>query len=314
MNITSHFRHIIGHLSRAMADRTCEQCGTSFAKPCQLLKHQQRKTPCSPIIDSVAGAGKTSCHFCGRSFASYTIMRRHVRQNCRIANSVDGMELLFERTLAKQEAAEMKALKAEVAALRHTVATQGPAPQTVNNAIAGDSGQIAQTGSQINNNTINIFADRPMALSPEVLLDAIKTCPYFHQFSQIHDDEKFSDENRHIIHGSIMDLTALSHETPEHRNIYLSKRDQMVMVMSAIDVNGPQWEVLPLADAVKTMVAGMSKELRNAGGNHTIKMEIDDRGALCGLGFATLAEGDALASELRPQMVAHLQSQRLRHS
>lgn len=223
------------------------------------------------------------------------------------------MELLFEHTLKKQEErkqAELEAIvaeqAAELAALKAQVAAQGPAMVNTQN-----SHNTINTNSHNTIQNINIFADRPLALNQEMLLKALRSCPSFQRFADLHDDEKFIEENRPLIHGSIMDLTKLSHEAPENRNIYLSKsRSDQVMIMTATEVEGPRWEVLHLDEAVKNMVAGMSKELREIGGNHKIEMAIDDRGALCGLGFTTLAEGEVLAGELKPQMVAHLTNQR----
>ena len=77
-----------------MNDRTCEHCGFVFALPCRLQAHQARKTPCAPILEAGdlppalledPDIDKKRCRQCGRVFSSYTAMRRHVRQNCKIA-------------------------------------------------------------------------------------------------------------------------------------------------------------------------------------------------------------------------------------
>ena len=77
-----------------MADRTCERCDKVFKYPKYLREHQARKTPCTPILEKEdlpeavledPDLDQKKCRFCGRVFSSYTAMRRHVRNNCRIA-------------------------------------------------------------------------------------------------------------------------------------------------------------------------------------------------------------------------------------
>jgi hypothetical protein len=79
-----------------------------------------RKTPCAPILDHQDDGSvnpKNDCRFCGRGFASYNSMRRHVRNNCKIApterNGGAGMKQLYDHIIRKKNA-ELEALKAQV--------------------------------------------------------------------------------------------------------------------------------------------------------------------------------------------------------
>ena len=95
-----------------------------------------RITPCVPILDiqdlpttirDDPDLDKKKCRFCGRVFSSYISMRRHVRENCKIAptakNGTQGLEQLYEHTLQKQlaeqknEIAMLKEQNAEILAL-----------------------------------------------------------------------------------------------------------------------------------------------------------------------------------------------------
>lgn len=99
-----------------MADRSCKLCFKAFKYPRDLIRHLARKTPCAPILEvkdlpperlEDPNLDKKQCRFCGRVFTSYTNMRRHVRNTCKIApnerNGNTGMELLYNHTIQKQE-------------------------------------------------------------------------------------------------------------------------------------------------------------------------------------------------------------------
>ena len=151
-----------------MTDRTCELCGKEFAKPFYLRRHQNRKTPCAPILDAVttttehpadSNLSKKQCRFCNRVFSSYASMRRHVRQSCKIAptakNGNAGMELLYKHTIAKQQQ-QIEELKGMV---NRVLADKGQIAATTSTAQAGEvaiSGNNAQVNNSHNIN-INLF-------------------------------------------------------------------------------------------------------------------------------------------------------------
>jgi len=121
-----------------------------------------RKTPCTPIIETknlhpeILGAPdleKRTCRFCGRVFSAYDSMRRHVRQNCKIApnakNGVEGMEKLYEHTLLKQvaeQASKIDRLEAQnteiLTLLRRQEAAGSSTLQAGELAIQGDHAQV----------------------------------------------------------------------------------------------------------------------------------------------------------------------------
>lgn len=108
-----------------MASRAvCDRCGLDLKYSSRLNRHKARKTPCDPILEVTElskdilddpDLANKKCRFCGRVFASYTGMRRHVRDTCRIApnkkNGEEGMELLYEHTLRKQMQRQESALE-----------------------------------------------------------------------------------------------------------------------------------------------------------------------------------------------------------
>lgn len=161
-----------------MADRTCQRCGKAFKYPKYLRQHQARKTPCAPILEAEdlpaevledPDLDQKKCRFCGRVFSSYTSMRRHVRNSCKIApnakNGGAGMEVLYEHTIRRQ-AAQLEAQQAQITQMMGMMrrmegmlaAVQGGGGQQ---AAAGevaiqnhDQGQVAVDNRKI---SINVF-------------------------------------------------------------------------------------------------------------------------------------------------------------
>jgi hypothetical protein len=304
-----------------MADRTCEKCGLVCARPSDLRKHRERKTPCAPIVDARSDTeGRSECRYCGRTFASVQSMNRHIRKNCKIAGTEEGMEMLFEHTLKKQMEEQLAAAEAEVEALRRQLASkssdapmaqQGGIAQTVKQGIGTSVGGNVNQINYGPTYNITTFTESPLKLTREQIIAALRGCPGFSQYATMGDSERFHKDNRTIVHDSIMDLTKLSHEDPLSRNVYLSpNRADQAMILASKDVDSKKWEILPLSDALKQMIGGLSKELRKVGHDHSIKIDIDDRGAICGLGFITQVEETRLAQELKRPMVAHLENQR----
>jgi hypothetical protein len=295
---------------------TCDICQRTFKFTRDLERHLRRKTSCAPIIEEAPASDGLGCQYCGRAFASRRTLTAHIRNRCKIAGSEEGMELLFEHTLKKQEEAlELRAAAAKIAALEAEVRElKRPTSQgSVNNS--GQIGQVNVDNSvgQVNNNTYNVitFTEAPTSLTCEKILDALRSCPNFSQYARMGDPERFDKDNRSIVHGSIMDLTKLSHEDPLARNVYLSpNRADQAMILASKDVDTKKWEILPLDDALKQIIGSMSRQLRDVGHDHRIQIDIDDRGALCGLGFITQVEDASLAQELRKPMTAHLENQR----
>ncbi len=160
-----------------MADRTCEVCAKTFRFPSHLANHRAKKKSCALILEPEAPqretlggdpGGKMRCRFCGRTFSCYTAMRRHVRENCKIApnakNGDKGMERLYEHTLQKQvdrlevQNARMETQNAEMKTMmQQLLRQQGASSSTTQRA-----GEIALQGdhAQVDNSkkiVINVF-------------------------------------------------------------------------------------------------------------------------------------------------------------
>jgi hypothetical protein len=157
-------------------DRTCQLCGKVFRYPSDLQPHLNRRTPCAPIIEPETPKGdtaenlKTQCRFCKRAFSSYISMRRHARENCKIApnskNGNTGMERLYEHTLQKQVAEQgaqidwLKSQNAEIIALLRQQRAGGTNSQQAGEvAFQGDHAQVDNSKKVIN---INVFGQEKL--------------------------------------------------------------------------------------------------------------------------------------------------------
>lgn len=135
-------------------DRECGRCGRPFRFPRDLRVHEARKTPCDPIVDPGARPPEArddpeledkTCRFCGRVYASPASMRRHVRDNCRIAptekNGGAGMELLYQHTARRQQA-RIEALEAQVVAMADQMTAGKASAGAGGVAVVGDNARV----------------------------------------------------------------------------------------------------------------------------------------------------------------------------
>ena len=156
-------------------DRTCPSCRKEFRAPSYLRAHQSRKTPCAPILETDDLSTEVlndpyldqkKCRFCGRVFSSYTAMRRHVRQSCKIApnekNGDEGMEKLYEHTISRMRAQQdqIASLEALVQRQSEMMKTLMPAPPAEPARVAGGEVAILAHDSQVavdnRHTTVNI--------------------------------------------------------------------------------------------------------------------------------------------------------------
>ena len=199
-----------------MADRTCTKCGKSFRAPSYLRAHQKRKTPCAPILEQKdlpedaledPDLEKKKCRFCGRVLSSYTAMRRHVRESCKIApnakNGDRGMELLYEHTLRKQQAQieHLTSLVTEQA----TIMRQLLAGQQ-SSGVIGDNNSVGNNIHQTVHQTININAFGKEGL--EHVDSAV--------VRQILDDSRRLPEITHAAETALLKTAMLIYSDPDH--------------------------------------------------------------------------------------------------
>ena len=255
-----------------MADRTCTRCGKVFDLPCRLRNHEKRKTPCSPILDEgdlPPGAledpkiDRKKCRFCGRVFASYDSMRRHVRNNCKIApnkrNGDAGMDLLYEHTIRRQPA-ENEALRAQVAALAQNMeemtgvmqrlviaqTTAAAAPAAISageTAIVGDQNVVLQDRRTfINSIAINVFGNEAVGhVTPEKIRDVLEESMQLPELPQA--------AMQAVLKAAL--LVYSDPDYPENLTCYLPNKREGSALVHAQD----GWEVRPLRIVAPPMAA-----------------------------------------------------------
>ena len=232
------------------SDRTCPRCGKVFSLPCRLAAHCARKTPCAPILEreDLPGAAledpdleKKKCRFCGRVFSSYTAMRRHVRESCKIApndkNGDAGMERLYEYTARRQQA-QIEALQSLVreqsAQIGQLLAARGaPAAGGPVVSARGDGNRILQDNRRV---TINVHGQESVAHLTEA---KVKT---------LLDDALRMPELPQAASQAVLKAAMLVYSDPEHpENLtaYLpnKKGDKALVHVARGGTSG--WEVQP---------------------------------------------------------------------
>lgn len=112
-----------------MSDRTCPHCERTFKFPCHLKRHLARKTPCATVVrdEDLTPEEREKpfkCKFCMRKFTSVRSMNRHIREQCEIAGSDEGMQKLYVQTLRRQ----IQELSDKLDQLSPAAAAQPPPP------------------------------------------------------------------------------------------------------------------------------------------------------------------------------------------
>lgn len=274
----------------------CEKCEKTFPDSAHLRRHLQRVTSCEPIkpvamIEAPPGKG-IKCKYCNKEFLTKTNMYRHIRKNCKIANSDAGMELLMDSTLQKQN----ELLSEEVRTLTEKLGQQSAAPTvilagptTINITInAWDSDQRIYTDVM---KIISAFAENKklkeyLGLDDADRCDAVKAPPY--------------------VETLLVDQIQRAHKSdPAFRNVYLNpKRSDQGMVFMKVG----RWEVLPLIEVIQhlfdTIMANikqitLSREDKN-------RLSIDVQNALAILNMVYEGESGEYAVRAKAAMSAHL--------
>ena len=153
----------LGYELQRAANR-CRKCGATFATKQKLKRHQERVTPCVPVIPSgvaaATGAGAATCRFCGRAFSRQDSLKRHFAV-CKVSNSDEGMQNLRERIVAQQAEqfdrelalrdARLATLEERLTEMTRLLQQRGgegpaPAPTQVAPAPPGDPPAVAPAG------------------------------------------------------------------------------------------------------------------------------------------------------------------------
>jgi hypothetical protein len=208
-------------------------------------------------------------------------MYRHIRQNCKIATSAEGMDKLMEYTLASQnktlaaDMADMKTQMAELAALMKTqllalppgsaaeskseaqatavAPAAKPVPAAASAAPVPAIAQQIAHATQVNNVTnINIQAwhnpeDRiviPVAMLRAAFTENRRLAEYCGMSDEDKTDPKGATP---YVLEALMELVKRAHADPAARNVYLNpKRADQVLVYDE-----ETWKVVALTDAIR---------------------------------------------------------------
>lgn len=95
-------------------DRTCARCGKVFARPCELVRHGKRKTPCDTVVPKTASkTSERSCRWCNRVFSSASAQSTHTNHHCAAAAA---------SRAPKESESEAASLNAKIDELREDLA------------------------------------------------------------------------------------------------------------------------------------------------------------------------------------------------
>jgi hypothetical protein len=284
------------------------------------------KRPCDPILETQKdeAAGGFGCRYCGRSFATKTSMYRHVRQNCKIANSDEGMEKLLEHTLQRQmteQNAKIDAQSAQIAELTSllkgqlTLVPQCPAISATNVEVQNKAVTTVNTGSMTNNTNItnvtqNITihpwsGESPVVIPASMLREAFTTNPRLIEYCRFSDAERVDAElAAPYALEALMDLVKRAHADPAARNVYLNpKRADQVLVFDE-----SAWAVLPLVEAIRALfdsVAGTILQIMRTDADLR-SLPLDVQASASWVPLLYKEEPEKYVAKAKPRMAAHL--------
>ena len=189
-----------------------------------------------------------------------------MKQTCKIANSEEGMEKLFEHTLQRQvaeqskEIGELKGQIAELAAL-----LKGGAPSTANSSTNTNSGTQTLNQIRTQNNmvtsqtTINISPwGREIYFSAQALEAAFAESETLQRYCHIgYKARADAEEAAPYVQEALMSLVKRVHQDPQERNVYLNpKRTDQVLIYDEAT-----WQVLPLVEAIRSLFDRVSRRI-----------------------------------------------------
>jgi len=255
----------------------CDKCGKAFCDNANLRRHKSRKTPCQPILENnTADVSGNGCRYCGRQFASSSSMYRHVRQYCKIANSDEGMEKLFNHTIQRQLArleAQNTALQDQVSELAILMRQQSLQQLTISDGtpltlIQHQTNIGIQQNVQVNTTIIGFDREDRIYIPIALVKAAFTENPRLIEYCRMTDNERTNaDKAAPYVLEALVDLVRRAHKDPMYRNIYLNpKRADQVMVCVEEKEDKPKniaqrWEVRSLVDAIRLLFDGVAENL-----------------------------------------------------
>jgi hypothetical protein len=258
-------------------------------------------------------------------------MYRHIRMNCKIANSDEGMEKLMDHTLQKQLSAQNTKIDVQsakidelttlvkqmaLAGVPSTTTLMPQVPALVMNKIT------TTMTNQINHQTINIIAppglrsfdSEDRLVIPAALVKAAFTeNPRLAAYCKLSDEEKTDAEAAApYVLEALMELVKRAHKDPLSRNVYLNPKraDQALVFVDSDDVK--TWEVRPLLEAIRRIFDTI------AGGIHRVivtdaersQLPFDVQSSASWIPNLYDDEPDKYVKEAKQPMAAHLTNTR----
>ena len=314
-----------GEKASAPDNKTCLTCGKRFSRPCFLQRHQKRKTPCDPILAGQEGAGgPPACRYCQRTFTTVTSMHRHIRQSCKIANTEEGMDKLFEHTLRRQlaaqdakidarmaavqaENAEMKAQLTELTGMLKTQLVIAPARGVVNTVnIKGP----VHVGPAVNIEIRPFDPGREILIPLELIQEALRESPVLREYVAMGDEARQDRKTAgRYVAGTLMDLIRRAHRDPVQRNIYINRKQAnqlMAFRRPTPDAHGA-WEVITFADGSQRLLAAADRELWREVRDCN-KLGREEHTALCWVHLYYQEDPDGCEGIVKPEMAVHLEN------
>jgi hypothetical protein len=252
-------------------------------------------------------------------------MTRHVRLYCKIANSEEGMDKLFEHTLKRQtrEMAEMREENArmreqvgELAALLKGQLAQGGArpPETrIEGASQVNTGSISNTTTNVQvNTTIVVKPATPWDGEKRIDVTAAQIAAAFEENARLKEYVRLEEHELTdpeiappYVAELLMDLTKRAHTNPTARNVYLNPKraDQALVHMTS-----GKWEVMLLQEATRLIFDGVAKAMVRVtlSNEERRQLPLEAQNALAMAGLLYDDEPEEYAKKAKAPMAAHL--------
>ncbi len=220
-----------------------------------------RKTPCEPILNTQQVPNMLACRYCARPFASRQSLSRHTKHRCKIANSEEGMEKLFEHTLQRQVAEQSKkigVLEEKIDELTSLLKNGAALSTTTNSNSNNNNNSGAQVYTQNSGpTTININPwGRELYFSAQTLEAAFASSETLQRYCHIGLEARTDpEEAAPYVQEVLMSLVKRVHQDPQERNVYLNpKRTDQVLIYDEVT-----WVVLPLIEAIRSLFDRVSR-------------------------------------------------------